>query len=84
VADSPDFRSRYADALAKGFGGDVEGSIRDLEALAKEEPNHLDLVYDLAMLQLTVGNYEDACRNLKYILERDPTHAKAIQQATYC
>jgi hypothetical protein len=28
--------------------------------------------------------YEEACTNLKYILAKDPTHAKALQQVTYC
>lgn len=84
TSDAHHIKSRHQVALIKGFLGDFEESLSELEGLVREVPANLDVRYDLAMTQMMLGNYEDACGNLKYILERDPTHSKAIQQATYC
>lgn len=82
--DSGHVKSRHQMALIKGFLGDFDESLSELESLVREVPTNLDVRYDLAMTQMMLGNYEEACGNLKFILEREPTHSKALQQATYC
>lgn len=76
--------SRHQMALIKGFEGDFDGSLADLQQLVAEAPSNLNIRYDLAMTQMMLGMYEEACANLKYILSVDPTHEKANTQAVYC
>ncbi|AIE83595.1 tetratricopeptide repeat protein [Fimbriimonas ginsengisoli] len=71
-------------ALIKGFEGDFDGSLADLEKLSAQSPQNLTIRYDLAMTQMMLGMYEEACSNLRYILSVNPTHEKALQQSTYC
>ncbi|MGV3615940.1 MAG: tetratricopeptide repeat protein [Fimbriimonas sp.] len=71
-------------ALIQGFAGDAEGSRASLQLLSDHNPENLDLRYDLAMVQMMLGMYEEACGHLRYILRADPNHAKAREQNAYC
>jgi len=70
--------------LIQGFEGDFDGSLATLQALNNRVPNHLDVRYDLAMTQMMLGLYEEACANFRYILSMNPVHEKTLQQITYC
>lgn len=82
--DPSHLRARHQIGLIQGFEGDFEGSLATLESLAKQHPNDLDVKYDLAMTQMMLGMYEEACGHLREILAVDPTHEKALQQVSYC
>lgn len=71
-------------ALIQGFEGDFDGSLAALDALATANPQNVDVRYDLAMTQMMLGMYEEACSNLKQILAAHPDHDKASQQVVYC
>jgi len=71
-------------ALIAGFEGDFDGSLASLTKLSAGAPGNLNIRYDLAMTQMMLGMYEEACGNLRHILSVDPNHEKANQQATYC
>ena len=71
-------------ALIKGFEGDFDGSLADLTALTKRVPNDLDVRYDLAMTQMMLGFFEEACAHFKAILAVDPNHENAKKQIIYC
>jgi tetratricopeptide (TPR) repeat protein len=70
-------------ALIRGFEGDFDGSLADLAALVNKFPNNLDVRYDLAMTQMMLGMYDEACANFRTVLERNPEH-KAKDQVIYC
>ena len=55
-----------------------------LAALSAQVPNNLNVKYDLAMTQMMLGMYEEACVLLKQILAINPTHENALKQAAYC
>ncbi len=76
--------ARHLLGLIQGFEGDFEGSMATLAALAQQYPGNLDVKYDLAMTQMMLGMYEEACALLKQILAVDPDNEKALQQAAYC
>jgi tetratricopeptide (TPR) repeat protein len=82
--DPSHVNTRHQMALIIGFEGDFDGSLSALETLTNQYPNNLEVRYDFAMTQMMLGMYEEACANLKFILAKDPSHAKALQQATYC
>ena len=83
-ADPTHVDARHQIGLIQGFEGDFDGSLVTLEGLSKQYPNNLAVRYDLAMTQMMLGMYEEACENLRYILSINPTHEKALQQSTYC
>ena len=79
----------HADALhqiglIQGFEGDFDGSLATLQTLSTKYPANLAVRYDLAMTQMMLGMYEEACANFRSILAVDPIHEKALQQITYC
>jgi cytochrome c-type biogenesis protein CcmH/NrfG len=76
--------ARHQLALISGFQGEFDASLEALAKLSKEVPGNLTVRYDLAMTQMMLGMYEEACANLKMILKVDPTHEKALQQIVYC
>lgn len=85
VAQDPKhWRARHQLALIAGFQGDFDGSLASLAQLLVEFPTNLDIRYDLAMTQMMLGMYEEACAHLQAILRVDPTHEKAIQQSAFC
>ena len=85
LASSPGhIQSLHQLGLIQGFEGDFDGSMATLVGLAQKAPSNLDIKYDLAMTQMMLGMYEEACMLLKQILAADPSHEKALQQATYC
>ena len=71
-------------ALIRGFLGEFDESLQELQALSTQYPDDNDIRYDLAMTHMMLGDYEAGCFNLKKILATDPTHEKALQQAIYC
>lgn len=76
--------ARHQLALVVGFEGDFDASLSALEALTQQNPENLEVRYDFAMTQMMLGMYEEACSNLKFILTKDPTHSRALQQVVYC
>ena len=84
VADKTHMNARHQMALILGFEGDFDGSLSSLEVLCTQFPSNLEIRFDFAMTQMMLGMYEEACSNLKFILAKDPSHAKALQQVTYC
>ena len=82
--DSGDVRERHLQALKLGFDGDFNASLLALEGLTFEFPEDTDIRFDFAMMQMMLGNFEYACKNLKLVLAKDPNHTKALQQVTYC
>ena len=76
--------ARHQIALIQGFEGDFDGSLAALDALSRQNPQDIDVRYDLAMTQMMLGMYEEACGNLKRILAVAPAHDKAAQQVIYC
>lgn len=85
VAKDPNhWRSLHQLALIDGFLGDFDGSMAALAKLAVRFPANLDIKYDLAMTQMMLGMYEEACANLKAILAVNPKHENALKQAQYC
>jgi tetratricopeptide (TPR) repeat protein len=83
-ADPTHADARHQIGLIQGFEGDFDGSMATLEGLSRQFPNNLTVRYDLAMTQMMLGMYEEACANLRHILNINPTHEKALQQSTYC
>jgi len=77
-------KSRMQIGLIQGFEGDFDGSMATLAALSEEVPDDLDVRYELAMTQLMLGDFDAGCASIRYILERDPMHEKALQQSAYC
>ena len=82
--DSGDVRERHIQALKLSFDGDHDASLRALESLHMDFPDDVEVLFDLAMLQMMLGKFEEACTNLKSVLVREPKHVKALQQVTYC
>jgi tetratricopeptide (TPR) repeat protein len=76
--------ARHQMGLIQGFEGDFDGSLTTLQGLSGQYPMNLGVRYDLAMTQMMLGMYEEACENLRYILSINPTHEKALQQSAYC
>lgn len=70
--------------LIQGFEGDFEASLTTLQDLGAKHPENLGIRYDLAMTQMMLGMYEEACEQLRYILSIDPNNELAARQATYC
>ena len=70
--------------LILGFEGDFDASLSTLQVLSNQNPANLALRYDLAMTQMMLGLYEEACAQLRYILSVDPDNELAARQATYC
>lgn len=70
--------------LIQGFLGDFDASLATLQNLSVLHPKNLGIRYDLAMTQMMLGMYEEACTQLRYILSVDPNHELAARQATYC
>ena len=70
--------------LILGFEGDFDASLSTLQNLSTLNPSNLAIRYDLAMTQMMLGMYEEACAQLRYILSKDPNHELAARQATYC
>ena len=70
--------------LILGFEGDFDGSVAALQGLSDKNPSNLAVRYDLAMTQMMLGMYEEACAQFRYILSIDPDNELAARQATYC
>ena len=82
--DPKHLSARHQIGLVQGFEGDFDGSYATLNGLCIENPTNLTLQYDLAMTQMMLGMYEDACARLRYILSVNPTHEDANRQVIYC
>lgn len=70
-------------ALIKGFEGDFDGSLLELKNLCTRVPQNMTVRYDLAMTQMMLGMFEEACANFRHILTIDPEH-DAKKQVIYC
>ncbi|MCW5937726.1 MAG: tetratricopeptide repeat protein [Fimbriimonadaceae bacterium] len=77
-------KSRWQLALIQGFLGDFEGSLEALRTLAFEEPDDLDVRYDLGMTYMMLAMNEEACAEFSAILAVDPNHENARRQIVYC
>jgi len=78
------FEDRHLRALSAGFHGDEEGSLAAVQALVDERPDHELARYDLAMIQMMLGMYEEACANLRRLLEINPNFERARVQMSFC
>ena len=74
----------YKRALILGFEGDFDASLGALRELVAAFPDQLEARFQLAMSQMMQGQYEEACANLRHVLEIDPTYEKAVEQARFC
>jgi len=83
-ADPAHLKSRHQMALVLGFEGDFDGSYAALGKLATEKPDNLTVQYDLAMTEMMLGMYEDACARFRYNLSVNPTHEDTNRQIIYC
>jgi tetratricopeptide (TPR) repeat protein len=77
-------KARMQAGLIQGFEGDFDASLATLQELSNEVPNDLDVRFELAMTQLMLGDFDAGCAGIRFILERDPMHEKALQQSAYC
>lgn len=84
AAEPLHWRARHQMGLIQGFEGDFDGSLATLSALSTEYPNNLEVLYDLAMTQMMLGESDLACANFRKILASDPDHDRAQQQIIYC
>lgn len=84
AAEPAHIRAHHQLALIKGFEGDFDGSLANLDQLSSQNPDNNDIRYDLAMTQMMLGDYEGACSNLRHILANDPQHEAAGRQIIYC
>jgi len=71
-------------ALIKGFEGDFEGSLVDLQSLVTAHPDSVPIRYDLAMTQMMLGMVDEACANFHEVLRLDPGNQNAQKQVSYC
>ncbi len=69
--------------LIQGFEGDFDGSLETLQTLSTQDPNDLDVRYDLAMTQMMLGMNDEAAHNFRIIVAVNPSHEKARQQLAY-
>ena len=76
--------TRHQLGLIQGFEGDFDTSLSTLAALVSQNAANLEIRYDLAMTQMMLGMFEEACANLLHILNVNPMHEKALNQAAYC
>ncbi|MDC1261042.1 hypothetical protein N8014_05650, partial [Pseudomonadota bacterium] len=51
---------------------DFSGSIKDINLTLKLEPRHFGAISGLAQINLAIGNYEDALKNIDYVLKIHP------------
>ncbi len=82
--DPSHVKAQHQMGLIQGFEGDFDSSLATLASLCVRFPGNLEIIYDLAMTQMMLGMYDEACTNLRKILAVDPTHEKALQQSAYC
>ncbi|MBL8065583.1 MAG: hypothetical protein JNM34_06955 [Chthonomonadaceae bacterium] len=76
--------ARWQMALIKGFEGDFDGSLDDLRLLAEQHPDNIDVLNDLAMTNMMLGNQDEACAEFHKILAINPDHENAQRQVRYC
>lgn len=79
-----DFDRRHQEALILGFEGDSESSISALQSLIAEQPEHIRLRFDLAMALIALSQFDEACVQLRRVLEIEPNHAIALEMSSYC
>ena len=51
---------------------DFSGSIRDINLTLKLEPRHFGAITGLIHINIALGNYEDALKNIDYVLKIHP------------
>jgi len=61
-------RARHQMGLIQGFEGDFDGSLETLQTLSTQDPNDLDVRYDLAMTQMMLGMNDEAAHNFGSLL----------------
>ena len=59
-------------ATIKYLNKDFNGSIRDINMTLKLEPRHFWAISGLAQINFALGNYEDALKNIDYVLKIHP------------
>lgn len=83
ASDPTHINARHQLGLIQGFEGDFDGSLATLASLAKVAPRNTEVLYDLAMTQMMLGMYDEACQNFRAILQIDPGNEKATKQLAY-
>lgn len=79
-----ELRAKLNAALVAGYEGDLIASLGQLRELVAQNPDVIEIRYNLAMTQLLLGMFDEGCANLKQILAVDPTHEEALRQSAYC
>ncbi len=82
--DPSHIKARHQMGLIQGFEGDFDGSLATLAGLSTVAPRNTEVIYDLAMTQMMLGMYDEACANFRKILTIDPNNEKAQKQLAYC
>ncbi len=59
-------------ATIKYLQGDLYGSIRDIQLTLKLEPRHFGAIAGLAQINLALGRYTDALKNLDFAIDIHP------------
>ncbi len=82
--DPNHWKSHWQLALIKGFEGDFDGSIEDLQKLSNQYPQNIDILNDLGMTSMMLGYQDEACAAFQKILLINPDHENAQRQAKFC
>lgn len=82
--DSSHIKARHQLGLIQGFEGDFDGSLATLAHLSQNAPRNVEVLYDLAMTQMMLGMYDEACGNFRKILTIDPGNDRATKQLAFC
>jgi tetratricopeptide (TPR) repeat protein len=76
--------SRWQLALIHGFEGDFDASLKALQALHEEHPEHQDVLNDLGMTYMMLGHADEACACFRKLVMVNPDHENALRQLPYC
>lgn len=76
-------RWELANMLVVGSNANVEEALSIIEILYEEEPDRLDFLAALAVLQLRVGKFERAAASLETLLAVQPDNKRAIAGVVY-
>lgn len=77
-------KSQWQLALILGFEGDFDGSLESLRSLSVAHPGDLDVLNDLGMTAMMLGEQDEACAAFHRILSVNPEHENALRQSKYC
>ena len=77
VAESPLTESRFRLAWLLDLMGEEEEALSLYQSLAADDQPHINALVNLAIMLEDRGEYDDAMRTLRPVLESDPNHPRA-------